>query len=122
MLVGAEDGLLAWETDKVRSSVWGERGRGKLVGRERIRNGLSGGTSGAEVSWLEADGVFFFFSFLWRGWGGSASGRVVSAGRPGASSSAYRITYRENNIPALVNYIFIYYGLGASPMPSCHFT
>jgi hypothetical protein len=120
MLVGAEDGLLAWETDKVRSSVWGERGRGKLVGRERIRNGLSGGTSGAEVSWLEADGVFFFFSVARVG--GSASGRVVGVERPGASSSAYRITSRENNIPALVNYIFIYYGLGASPMPSCHFT
>ena len=84
MLVGAEDGLLARRTDEVRSFVWGERGRGKLVGMERIRNGLPGGTSGAEVSWLEANG---FFSFLWRGWGGSASGRVVDAGRPGACSS-----------------------------------
>ena len=60
MLVGAEDGLLARRTDEVRSFVWGERGRGKLVGMERIRNGLPGGTSGAEVSWLEADGFFFF--------------------------------------------------------------
>ena len=61
MLIGAEDGLLARETDEVRSSAWGERGRGKLVGRERIRNSLPGGASGAEVSWLETDGVFFFF-------------------------------------------------------------
>jgi hypothetical protein len=61
MLVGAEDGLLARRTDEVRSFVWGERGRGKLVGMERIRNGLPGGTSGAEVSWLEADGFFFLF-------------------------------------------------------------
>jgi len=60
MLVGAENGLLARGTDEVRSSMWGERGRGKLVGRERIRNSLAGGASGAEVSWLEADGVFFF--------------------------------------------------------------
>ena len=67
MLVGAEDGLLARGTDEVRSFVWGERGRGKLVGMERIRNGLPGGTSGAEVSWLKADE---FFSFLWRRWGG----------------------------------------------------
>ena len=67
MLVGAEDGLLARRTDEVRSFVWGERGRGKLVGMERIRNGLPGGTSGAEVSWLKADE---FFSFLWRRWGG----------------------------------------------------
>ena len=85
MLVGAEDGLLARRTDEVRSFVWGDRGRGKLVGMERIRNGLPGGTSGAEVSWLEADG-FFFFSVARVG-GGSASGRVVGAGRPGASSS-----------------------------------
>jgi len=69
MLVGAEDGLIAQGTNEVRSSVWGERGRGKLVGREQIRNGLPDGMSGAEVSWLEADGIFFFFSFLWRGWG-----------------------------------------------------
>jgi len=47
MLVGTEDGLLARGTDEVRSSV---RGRGKLVGRERIRNGLPDGMSGAEVS------------------------------------------------------------------------
>ena len=84
MLVGAEDGLLARRTDEVRSFVWGERGRGKLVGMERIRNGLPGGTSGAEVSWLEADGVFFFSVAPV---GGSPSGRVVGARRPGASSS-----------------------------------
>ena len=47
----------------------GERSRGKLVGRERTRNGLPDGTSGAEVSWLGADGIFFFFPFLWRRWG-----------------------------------------------------
>ena len=66
MLIGAEDGLLARETDEVRSS---ERGRGKLVGRERIRNSLPGGASGAEVSWLETDGVFFFFLFCDAGGG-----------------------------------------------------
>jgi len=86
MLMGAEDGLLARGTDEVLSSARGERGRGKLVGRERIRNGLPDGASGAEVSWLETDGgVFFFFSVARVG--GSASGRVVGVGRPDASST-----------------------------------
>ena len=67
MLLGAENGLLARGTNKGRSSVRGEWDRGKLVGRKRTRNGLLGGTSGAEVSWLGADGIFF--SFMWRGWG-----------------------------------------------------
>ena len=87
MLVGAEDGLIARGTDEVRSFVWGERGRGKLVGTERIRNNLLCRMSGAEVGWLEADGIFFFFLFYGAGGGGLASGRVVGAGRPGASSS-----------------------------------
>ncbi|KXG32117.1 hypothetical protein SORBI_3003G102900 [Sorghum bicolor] len=86
MLVGAENGLLARGTNKGRSSVRGEWDRGKLVGRKRTRNGLLGGTSGAEVSWLGADGIFFFFFYVARV-GGSASGRVVGVRRPGASSS-----------------------------------
>ena len=65
MLMGVEDGLLAWGTDEGRSSVRGERDRDKLVGRKWTSNGLPCGASGAEVSWLETDKFFFsFFSFL----------------------------------------------------------
>ena len=91
MLVGAEDGLLARGTDEVRSSVWGERGRGKLVGRERIRNGLPGGASGAEVSWLEADEVFSFFFFSVARVGGLGVRTRFGAGRPDVSSTVAEI-------------------------------
>ena len=64
-------GSLRGERTKCGPLCGGEGGRGKLVGKERLRNGLPSGTSGAKLSWLEADEVFSFF-FLFCGAGGGA--------------------------------------------------
>jgi len=77
-------------TDEGQSSVRGEWGRGELVGRERTRNSLPCGASGAGGSWLGVDGFsfsFYFFHLLYVARvGGLASGRVAGAERLGASS------------------------------------
>jgi len=64
-------GSLRGERTKCGPLCGGEGGRGKLVGKERLRNGLPSGTSGAKLSWLEADEVFFFFFSVARVGGGA---------------------------------------------------
>jgi len=87
MLVGVGHRLLARGTDERRSSVRASGAGASWLG------GLLCGASGVGGSWLGAGGVSFSFLFLFFSMVarvvGSASGHVASAGRPGASSSAF---------------------------------